>query len=193
MLNASAGAHVRRGVPAVMLDAAPQALEKGVAAVTKSLMGRVQIGRMTAEEAAGSLALLSTSMTPQALADRDVVIEAIVENEVAKTKLFGEIEKLLPPGAILASNTSTISITRMAQSVRNPERFAGMHFFNPVDRMQLVEVIRGEKTGDATVATLVALAKKIGKVPAHITVDTDAATAHWFGVFESETIPLSSG
>jgi 3-hydroxyacyl-CoA dehydrogenase/enoyl-CoA hydratase/3-hydroxybutyryl-CoA epimerase/3-hydroxyacyl-CoA dehydrogenase/enoyl-CoA hydratase/3-hydroxybutyryl-CoA epimerase/enoyl-CoA isomerase len=160
-----AGAHVRRGVPAVMLDSVPQALEKGVAAVTKSIMGRVQIGRMTAEEAAGSLALLSTSMTPQALADRDVVIEAIVENESAKTKLYGEIEKLLPPGAILASNTSTISITRMAKSVSAPERFAGLHFFNPVDRMQLVEVIRGEKTEDNTVATLVALSRRIGKTP----------------------------
>jgi 3-hydroxyacyl-CoA dehydrogenase/enoyl-CoA hydratase/3-hydroxybutyryl-CoA epimerase/3-hydroxyacyl-CoA dehydrogenase/enoyl-CoA hydratase/3-hydroxybutyryl-CoA epimerase/enoyl-CoA isomerase len=160
-----AGAHVRRGVPAVMLDSVPQALEKGVAAVTKSLMGRVQIGRMTAEEAAGSLALLSTSMTPQALADRDVVIEAIVENEPAKTKLYGEIEKLLPPGAVLASNTSTISITRMAKSVSTPERFAGLHFFNPVDRMQLVEVIRGEKTDDNTVATLVALSRRIGKTP----------------------------
>ena len=94
-----------------------------------------------------------------------MVIEAIVENEAAKVKLYGEIEKLLPPGAILASNTSTISITRMAKSVKAPERFAGMHFFNPVDRMQLVEVIRGEKTSDATVVTLVALAKHIGKTP----------------------------
>ena len=72
---------------------------------------------------------------------------------------------MLPPGAILASNTSTISITRMAEVGRSPENFAGMHFFNPVDRMQLVEVIRGDKTGDATVATLVALAKRIGKTP----------------------------
>ncbi len=75
------------------------------------------------------------------------------------------MQKVLRPGAILASNTSTISITRMAKSVEHPENFAGMHFFNPVDRMQLVEVIRGDKTSDATVATLVALAKRIGKTP----------------------------
>jgi 3-hydroxyacyl-CoA dehydrogenase/enoyl-CoA hydratase/3-hydroxybutyryl-CoA epimerase/3-hydroxyacyl-CoA dehydrogenase/enoyl-CoA hydratase/3-hydroxybutyryl-CoA epimerase/enoyl-CoA isomerase len=160
-----AGAHVRRGVPCVMLDASPQALEKGVQSVSKSVLGRVSIGRMTAEEAAGALALLSTSMTTQALADRDLVVEAIVENEQAKVKLFAEVEKILPPGAILASNTSTISITRMAKSVSAPERFAGWHFFNPVDRMQLVEVIRGEKTSDDTVATLVALARRIGKTP----------------------------
>src|SRR5690606_34511666 len=72
---------------------------------------------------------------------------------------------LLRPEAILASNTSTISITRMAQGLARPENFAGMHFFNPVDRMALVEVIRGEKTGDVTVATLVALARRIGKTP----------------------------
>ncbi|MFM7148243.1 MAG: 3-hydroxyacyl-CoA dehydrogenase NAD-binding domain-containing protein [Gemmataceae bacterium] len=160
-----AGAHVRRGVPAVMLDSSPAALERGVAAITKSLMGRVEIGRMTPAEAAGALASLSTTLTHQALADRDVAIEAIVENEQAKIQLYGQVEKLLPPGAILASNTSTISITRMARSVAAPERFAGMHFFNPVDRMQLVEVIRGEKTSEETVVTLVALARRIGKTP----------------------------
>ncbi len=160
-----AGAHVRRGIPALVIDAVPAALEKGVGNVAKGLQGRVGIGRMTLDEATAALARLSTSLTTQSLADRDVVIEAIVENEAAKVKLYGEVQKVLPPGAILASNTSTISITRMAQGVKNPENFAGLHFFNPVDRMQLVEVIRGDKTSDATVATLVALAKRIGKTP----------------------------
>jgi 3-hydroxyacyl-CoA dehydrogenase/enoyl-CoA hydratase/3-hydroxybutyryl-CoA epimerase/3-hydroxyacyl-CoA dehydrogenase/enoyl-CoA hydratase/3-hydroxybutyryl-CoA epimerase/enoyl-CoA isomerase len=160
-----AGAQVRRGVPAVMLDSVPAAIEKGVAAITKSLTGRVEIGRMTQAEAAVALARLSTSTTVQALADRDVVIEAIVENEEAKVKLYGEVQKVLAPGVILASNTSTISITRMGKAVAAPSRFAGMHFFNPVDRMQLVEVIRGEQTSDETVVTLVALARKIGKTP----------------------------
>jgi 3-hydroxyacyl-CoA dehydrogenase/enoyl-CoA hydratase/3-hydroxybutyryl-CoA epimerase/3-hydroxyacyl-CoA dehydrogenase/enoyl-CoA hydratase/3-hydroxybutyryl-CoA epimerase/enoyl-CoA isomerase len=160
-----AGAHVRRGIPAVMIDTLPGALERGVAAVTKSLQGRVGIGRMTMEEATAALARLSTSSTVQSLADRDVVIEAIIENEEAKTALYHSLEKSLRPGTLLASNTSTISISRMAKSVANPELFAGMHFFNPVDRMQLVEVIRGEKTGDVAVATLVALAKRIGKTP----------------------------
>ncbi|MFO0881331.1 MAG: 3-hydroxyacyl-CoA dehydrogenase NAD-binding domain-containing protein [Gemmataceae bacterium] len=160
-----AGAHVRRGVPAVMIDVTPASIDRGVAAITRSLMGRVEIGRMTPSEAADALARLSPSQTTQALADRDVVIEAIVENESAKIQLYAEIEKVLRPGAILASNTSTISITRMAESVRDPARFAGMHFFNPVDRMQLVEVIRGAKTSDETAVTLVALARRIGKTP----------------------------
>jgi 3-hydroxyacyl-CoA dehydrogenase/enoyl-CoA hydratase/3-hydroxybutyryl-CoA epimerase/3-hydroxyacyl-CoA dehydrogenase/enoyl-CoA hydratase/3-hydroxybutyryl-CoA epimerase/enoyl-CoA isomerase len=160
-----AGAHIRRGLPVMMLDSVPQALEKGVGSITKVMESRVQIGRMTPAEVVAALGRLSTTATLNALADRDVVIEAIVENEEAKVHLYKQLQLILPADAILASNTSTISITRMARVVTKPEHFAGMHFFNPVDRMQLVEVIRGEKTGDATVATLVALAKRIGKTP----------------------------
>jgi 3-hydroxyacyl-CoA dehydrogenase/enoyl-CoA hydratase/3-hydroxybutyryl-CoA epimerase/enoyl-CoA isomerase len=160
-----AAAHVRRGIPALLLDNVPAALEKGVGNITKSLQGRVEIGRMSPADAALALARLSTSTTLHALADRDVVIEAIIENEDAKVNTYRQVEKLLPPGAILASNTSTISITRMAQAVERPQQFAGMHFFNPVERMQLVEVIRGDKTSDETVVALVALAKRIGKTP----------------------------
>jgi 3-hydroxyacyl-CoA dehydrogenase/enoyl-CoA hydratase/3-hydroxybutyryl-CoA epimerase/3-hydroxyacyl-CoA dehydrogenase/enoyl-CoA hydratase/3-hydroxybutyryl-CoA epimerase/enoyl-CoA isomerase len=160
-----AGAHVRRGIPTLMIDNALPAVEKGVASITKVMQSRVQIGRMTPAEVAEALARLSTSTGLGGLADRDVVVEAIVENEEAKVRLYGEVQQVLRPDAILASNTSTISITRMAQAVSRPESFAGMHFFNPVDRMQLVEVIRGERTSDETVVTLVALAKRIGKTP----------------------------
>jgi 3-hydroxyacyl-CoA dehydrogenase / enoyl-CoA hydratase / 3-hydroxybutyryl-CoA epimerase / enoyl-CoA isomerase len=160
-----AGACIRRGVPALVTDTIPAALEKGVTNIAKSMQGRVEAGKMAAADMAGALARLSTSMTMAALADRDVVIEAIVENEKAKVKLYAEVENILPKGGILASNTSTISITRMARELKRPESFAGMHFFNPVERMQLVEVIRGEKTSDETVATLVALGKRIGKTP----------------------------
>jgi 3-hydroxyacyl-CoA dehydrogenase/enoyl-CoA hydratase/3-hydroxybutyryl-CoA epimerase/3-hydroxyacyl-CoA dehydrogenase/enoyl-CoA hydratase/3-hydroxybutyryl-CoA epimerase/enoyl-CoA isomerase len=160
-----AGAHVRRGVPAAMIDVSPQAVEKGVAAVTKVMQTRVEIGRMKPEEVLAALGRLTLSTNPAVLADRDVVIEAVVEDEADKTRLYSDLQAVLKPGAVLASNTSTISITRMARSVPNPERFAGMHFFNPVDRMQLVEVIRGEQTDDATTATLVALAKRVGKTP----------------------------
>lgn len=159
------GAHVRRGIPTLMLDSIPAAVEKGVSSITKVIQSRIEIGRATPMDLANALARLSTSLTLNALADRDVVIEAIVENEPAKVKLLSELQKIVPPTAILASNTSTISITRMAQSLSNPGNFAGMHFFNPVDRMQLVEVIRGAKTSDQTVVTLVALARRIGKTP----------------------------
>src|SRR5581483_11723194 len=112
-----------------------------------------------------AMSLLSTTRNLALMADRDVVIEAVVENEATKTNLYRALEPHLGPETILASNTSTISITRMAQAVKRPALFAGMHFFNPVDRMQLVEVIRGTQTSDQTVATLVALAKRIGKSP----------------------------
>jgi 3-hydroxyacyl-CoA dehydrogenase/enoyl-CoA hydratase/3-hydroxybutyryl-CoA epimerase/3-hydroxyacyl-CoA dehydrogenase/enoyl-CoA hydratase/3-hydroxybutyryl-CoA epimerase/enoyl-CoA isomerase len=160
-----AGAFIRRGVPVMMLDVAPAALERGVGNIQKELLGRVQRGRMKPEEAAGTLGRLSTTLTLAAMSDRDVVVEAVIENEAAKVKTYQELQKYLPDSTIIASNTSTISITRMGQSVKNPERFAGMHFFNPVGQMPLVEVIRGAKTSDATVATLVALAKRIGKSP----------------------------
>jgi 3-hydroxyacyl-CoA dehydrogenase / enoyl-CoA hydratase / 3-hydroxybutyryl-CoA epimerase / enoyl-CoA isomerase len=160
-----AGAHVRRGVTVLMLDSVPAALEKGVGNIAKSLQARVEIGRMKPEEVVGALARLNTATNLKLMADRDVVIEAVVENEAVKTQTYRELRDILGEDAILASNTSTISITRMGQAWKKPENFAGMHFFNPVDRMQLVEVIRGEKTSDTTVATLVALARKIGKTP----------------------------
>ena len=160
-----AAAHLRRGIPVTLTDVGPAALEKGIGSITKSFQARVEIGRMTPAEVATGLALLNTTPNVHQLAEQDVIIEAVVENEQVKTALFRELQDIAPADAILASNTSTISITRMAEAVRRPENFAGMHFFNPVDRMQLVEVIRGEKTSDATVATLVALAKRLGKSP----------------------------
>ncbi len=160
-----AGAHLRRGVPVLMLDSDPKALEKGVAAISKVMQTRIEIGRMTQADMLKALSLLNTTGNLPLMADRDVVIEAVVENEAVKTQLYRQLQPILKKDAILASNTSTISITRMAQSTDRPERFAGMHFFNPVDRMQLVEVIRGEKTSDETVVALVALAKRIGKSP----------------------------
>lgn len=160
-----AGAHIRRGVPVLLLDSDARALEKGVAAIARVMQTRIEIGRMKPEEMLKALALLNTTGSLPLMADRDVVIEAVVENETVKTQLYRDLQPILKKDAILASNTSTISITRMAKATDRPERFAGMHFFNPVDRMPLVEVIRGEKTSDETVVTLVALAKKIGKSP----------------------------
>jgi 3-hydroxyacyl-CoA dehydrogenase/enoyl-CoA hydratase/3-hydroxybutyryl-CoA epimerase/3-hydroxyacyl-CoA dehydrogenase/enoyl-CoA hydratase/3-hydroxybutyryl-CoA epimerase/enoyl-CoA isomerase len=160
-----AGAHIRRGLPVVMLDSNQQALDRGIAAITQVMLGRIGIGRMTQAEMVGAVGRLSSTLSVKALADCDVVIEAVFENEEVKTKLYRELQPILSADVILASNTSTISITRMAGAWPRPENFAGMHFFNPVDRMQLVEVIRGEKTSDTTVATLVALAKQIGKTP----------------------------
>src|SRR5262249_137609 len=109
-----AGAHIRRSIPVALLDSVPQALEKGVASITKVMQTRIDIGRMKAEEMIAALGRLSTTGSLAVMADRDVVIEAVIENEATKVELYRQVEPLLRPDAILASNTSTISITRMA-------------------------------------------------------------------------------
>lgn len=160
-----ATAHARRGVPAVMVDVDNARIAEGIGRARKVVEGRIQIGRATTNDLADMLSLLNTSTSIQVFSDCDVVVEAITENEALKTQTYRELASILKPDAILASNTSTISITRMAEAAPHPERFIGMHFFYPVDRMQLVEVIRGAKTDDETVVTIVDLAKRIGKTP----------------------------
>lgn len=160
-----ASVHARKGIPVILLDSNPQALEKGIGNIATGFKALLDKGRMKPEEMVAALARVGNTTQLATFADCDVVVEAVVENEEVKTNLYKQLEPLLRPDAILASNTSTISITRMAKSLQRPERFAGMHFFNPVERMPLVEVIRGEKTDDRTTATLVSLARQIGKSP----------------------------
>ena len=160
-----AAAHARSGIPAAMVDVDNARLAEGMNRAQEVVAGRIKIGRATLQDMGRMLALLSTSTSTNVFADCDVVVEAVTENEKVKTAMYKQLAGTLKPGAILASNTSTISITRMAESAPAPERFIGMHFFHPVDRMELVEVFRGEKTSDETVATIVALAKKVRKTP----------------------------
>jgi 3-hydroxyacyl-CoA dehydrogenase/enoyl-CoA hydratase/3-hydroxybutyryl-CoA epimerase/enoyl-CoA isomerase len=160
-----AGAHARRGIPAVMVDVDQTRVDDGLRRARQVVEERIAAGRATANDLAEMSSRLSGSTSRSALAECDLVIEAVTENEALKTQMIAELARVMRPEAFLASNTSTISITRLAKHWPVPERFAGMHFFSPVDRMQLVEVVRGEKTGDETVATLVALAKRIGKTP----------------------------
>lgn len=160
-----AAAHARSGIPTALLDVDDARVAAGLKRAEDVVMSRIKIGRATPQDMVDMLGRLNGTTMTGALADRDLVIEAIVEDEAAKTSTYQQLAGILREGAILASNTSTISITRMAESAPDPSRFLGMHFFNPVDRMELVEVIRGEKTSDQTVATVVALAKKIRKTP----------------------------
>jgi len=160
-----ATAHARAGISSGMVDVDDQRLKDGVQRAAHVVQSRIQIGRATPADLQSLLSLLNTSTSQRLFADCDVVVEAITENEQLKTDMYRQIAPDLKPGAILASNTSTISITRMAESAPDPQRFAGLHFFFPVDRMQLVEVIRGEQTSDETVVTLVELARRIKKVP----------------------------
>jgi 3-hydroxyacyl-CoA dehydrogenase/enoyl-CoA hydratase/3-hydroxybutyryl-CoA epimerase/3-hydroxyacyl-CoA dehydrogenase/enoyl-CoA hydratase/3-hydroxybutyryl-CoA epimerase/enoyl-CoA isomerase len=160
-----ATAHARAGIPAVMVDIDDSRIADGLKRATDVVTSRIKIGRATPEDLARMLALLNTATSQSVFADCDVVVEAVTENEKLKTGMYRLLAKVLKPDAILASNTSTISITRMAASAPDPARFIGMHFFSPVDRMELVEVIRGEQTSDETLATIVALAKTLRKTP----------------------------
>ena len=153
------------GVSVTLVDVEERFLEKGRAGIEKNLDREVAKGKRTAEEKAAALGRIATTTRLEALAGADAVVEAIVENEAVKKELFGRLDPICKPGAILASNTSSISITRLAAATRRPESFIGMHFMNPVPVMQLVEVIRGMATSDATAAAVDALARRMGKTP----------------------------
>jgi 3-hydroxyacyl-CoA dehydrogenase/enoyl-CoA hydratase/3-hydroxybutyryl-CoA epimerase/enoyl-CoA isomerase len=160
-----ATAHARSGIPTAMVDVDEARLQDGLKRASDVVMSRIKIGHATPEDLGRMLAMLNTSTSSQIFADCDLVIEAVTEDEKVKTEMYRTLAGVLRDDAILASNTSTISITRMAEAAPHASRFVGMHFFHPVDRMQLVEVIRGASTSDETVATIVALAKKIRKTP----------------------------
>jgi 3-hydroxyacyl-CoA dehydrogenase / enoyl-CoA hydratase / 3-hydroxybutyryl-CoA epimerase / enoyl-CoA isomerase len=154
-----------KGVPALMKDVAPPALEAGVGEAVKLLEKQVERGRLTTGQMAQVLAGITPTLSFGDFGAVDFVVEAVVENENVKKKVLAEVEAVVPAGAILASNTSTISISRLATALKRPESFCGMHFFNPVPRMPLVEVVRGEKSSPEAIATTVAFAQVLGKTP----------------------------
>ncbi len=154
-----------RGVPVLMKDVAAKALEAGVAEATKLLEKQVERGKLTTGKMAHVLSGITPTLSYGDFGSVDFVVEAVVENEAVKKKVLAEVEGQLPASAILATNTSTISVTRLATALARPESFCGMHFFNPVPRMPLVEVIRGERSSDEAIATAVAYAQGLGKTP----------------------------
>ncbi|MCL1039796.1 fatty acid oxidation complex subunit alpha FadB [Shewanella submarina] len=154
-----------KGTPIVMKDIAQGALDLGLNEAAKLLSKQVERGRSTPAKMAKVLNSITPSLDYAPVAHADVVVEAVVENPKVKSMVLAEVEGQVGDNTIIASNTSTISIDLLAKSMSKPERFCGMHFFNPVHRMPLVEVIRGEKTSDETIASVVAYASKMGKTP----------------------------
>jgi len=154
-----------KGIPIAMKDIAQSQLDLGMNEATKIMQKRVERGRMKAEKMAQVLTGITPTLSYENLADADLIVEAVVEKESVKKVVLAETESLIGEKAILASNTSTISITKLAQGLKRPEQFCGMHFFNPVHRMPLVEVIRGEKSSESTIAATVAYASAMGKSP----------------------------
>lgn len=158
-------AAIKNEVLVTLYDASADAVAKGARQVIEEVAYDKKTKQPDAERALRFGPLLRTAQNDAALGECDLVIEAIVENLAAKRKLFAELEPKLRANTILASNTSTIPITKLAEGLARPEQFCGIHFFNPVRRMKLVEVIRGRATSDDTIASAVAFVKKIGKMP----------------------------
>jgi 3-hydroxybutyryl-CoA dehydrogenase len=153
------------GFRVTLIDVAPAALDKGLATIRGSLAKLAQKNRITPEQQAAALAALTPAGALEAVASADLVIEAATERPDIKLQLFRDLDRLTRPGVILASNTSSISLTKIAGATQRPDRVLGLHFMNPVPLMSLVEVIRGLGTSDATLATGLDFCRRLGKTP----------------------------
>src|SRR5688572_8173355 len=151
------------GYDVVLVDLKPEYVAKGVAGIEKSLAKFVEKKTLSDGDAKAARGRITTGTDNKLLAGCDLVVEAIVENADVKRKLFAELDGIVGPQAILASNTSSIPITLLAAATKRPDRFIGMHFMNPVPLMKLVEVIEGAETSKATLDAVVAAGQKMGK------------------------------
>ncbi|MES2185292.1 MAG: 3-hydroxybutyryl-CoA dehydrogenase [Pseudomonadota bacterium] len=165
MGNGIAQACAVAGINAVMVDISDAAVQKGLATVAGSLDRLIKKEKMTEADKAAALARIQASTRYEDLQAAQLVIEAATENYELKLKILKQADALLGPEVVLASNTSSISITKLAAATGRADRFLGMHFFNPVPMMALVEIIRGLQTSDATHDAVKALAEKLGKSP----------------------------
>jgi 3-hydroxybutyryl-CoA dehydrogenase len=165
MGNGIAHAAAAAGFDVLLTDLETRFLEQARGTIEKNLDREVSKGKRSTAEKDAALARVSTTTGLERLSTADLVIEAIVEDEAAKKDLFHRLDGICPRTTILASNTSSISITRLAGATGRPDRFIGMHFMNPVPVMPLVEVIRGIATSDETAATVDGVARKMGKTP----------------------------
>ncbi|MBX6331221.1 MAG: 3-hydroxybutyryl-CoA dehydrogenase [Gemmatimonadaceae bacterium] len=168
MGNGIAHVFATAGFPVTMIDVSKDALAKGRATIEKNLARQVQKGTIDAATRDAALGRITLSETIDAVRDASLVVEAATENVDVKYRIFADLDRLAPANAILASNTSSISITEIAARTKRPAQVIGMHFMNPVPVMQLVEIIRGLATSDETTRTVVDLATRLGKTPVEV-------------------------
>jgi len=168
MGNGIAHVFAQHGWDVGLVDVSQAALEKGTATIRANLERQVRKGTLTAEQRDAALARVQSGTDLAAAAGAELVVEAAFETEAVKFPLFAELDRLAPQGAILASNTSSISITALASRTRRPAQVIGMHFMNPVPVMALVEVIRGQATSDDTARRTMAIARELGKTPVEV-------------------------
>ncbi|WP_341903924.1 3-hydroxyacyl-CoA dehydrogenase NAD-binding domain-containing protein [Polaromonas sp. YR568] len=151
------------GIPVKMLEMKQEALDKGIATIRKNYEAQVKKGKLKQDKYEQRMSLLSTTLSYDDLKDADMVIEAVFEDMGVKEKVFKELDRVMKPGAILASNTSTLDVNQIAAFTKRPQDVIGTHFFSPANVMKLLEVVRGAKTGKDVLATVMALGKKIKK------------------------------
>jgi 3-hydroxybutyryl-CoA dehydrogenase len=165
MGNGIAHVFAQHGHEVALIDTAPGALERGLATIRKNLDRQVKKEVLTADQAWAAVSRIAPHENLDAAEGASLVVEAIIEEETAKVEVFETLDARLEPHVILASNTSSIPITRLGAATGRPDKVIGMHFMNPVPMMKLVEVIRGLETSDETHGTVVALAESLGKTP----------------------------
>jgi 3-hydroxybutyryl-CoA dehydrogenase len=169
MGNGIAHIFVQHGFPVTLIDISEDALKKAEATIEKNLGRQVEKGLITEEVKSKALANLSTTtFMKEGVRDAELVIEAATENIDLKLKIFKELEESTKPNTILATNTSSLSITKIASVTKSPDLVIGMHFMNPVPVMKLVEVIRGYRTSDAVTAQIMELSRKLDKIPVEV-------------------------
>ncbi len=151
------------GIPVTLLEMKPEALDKGVATIRRNYEAQLKKGKLKADKLEQRMALLSTTLAYADLKDADMVIEAVFEDLAVKEQVFRTLDEVMKPGAILATNTSTLDVNRIAAFTKRPQDVIGTHFFSPANVMKLLEVVRGEKTAKDVLATVMALGKKIRK------------------------------
>lgn len=166
MGNGIAHVFALSGYDVLLNDVAPDSLDRALGMIGKNLDRQVHRGKISLEERAAALGRIRTTLTIAALGQTDLIIEAATERETVKQAIFDSLLPHLKPETILATNTSSISITRLASRTDRPEKFIGVHFMNPVPVMQLVELIRGIATGEETYRTLLGVIERLGKTPA---------------------------
>ena len=165
MGNGIAHVFAQAGHPVTLIDISRDALTRGIDTISKNLDRQVKKGSVTADDKAKILGRIASKESLDAVAGAALVVEAVTEQRELKFRIFRDLDRLATDGAILASNTSSISITEIAAQTKRPDTVIGMHFMNPVPVMQLVEIIRGQATSDETTAKTVALSKAVGKTP----------------------------
>jgi 3-hydroxybutyryl-CoA dehydrogenase len=168
MGNGIAHVFAQAGYPVTMIDVSHDALERGMATIEKNLDRQVKKGSINEKQREETLGFISPEQSVDSAADAVLIVEAATENTDLKFRIFGELDRIANPEAILASNTSSISITEIAARTKRPEKVVGMHFMNPVPVMKLVEIIRGLATSDETTQKVIDLSAKLGKTPVEV-------------------------